>query len=133
MDVHTVDHHLPAPPLGAVDQLEVAFLVGDLLRTRGAEGVRAGAEQFDAHRIGDLAHRGQRARKVLLRLGHRGADARYELHGVEQQFLLDVGMLFIVLEFGMVGADAAQHLTGSRYQFAALPVDQRQFPFDAER
>ena len=38
VDVHAPDQHLPAPPLGAVDQLLVAVALGELLRGPGANG-----------------------------------------------------------------------------------------------
>ena len=104
VDVDAVDDHLPAPPLGAVDELGVALLVRHRLQLRRAERMAAGAEDLDAHGVGDFPDRGQRAAQVRLGFGHGGADAGDELHGVQQQFLLDVRVLVVLVEFGVRGA-----------------------------
>ena len=129
VDVDAVDDHLPAPPLGAVDQLGVAFLVRDGLQLRRAEGVAAGAEDLHAHRVRDFADGGKGPAQVRLRFGDGVADPGDELHRVQQQFLLDVRVLVVLVELGMLGGDAAEHLVRHRGQFAGLRVDQGELPF----
>ena len=76
MDVDAVDHHLPAPPLGAVDQLGVAGLVRDRLQLGRAERVAAGAEDLHAHGIGDFADGGKGPAQVLLGFARQSRRSR---------------------------------------------------------
>ncbi len=133
-DVHVdaVDHHLPAPPLGAVDQGGVACLVRDCLCFDGAEGMRTGTEKFDAEWFSDFADRVHRPGQVCLRLGHGGADASDELDGVGEQLLLDVRVLVVVLEFRVLLPDAAEHLIRGGHELAGFAIHQCQFPLNAE-
>ena len=55
-----------------------------------------------------------------------------EFHGVQQQLLLDVRVLVVLVEFGMPGSDAAEHLVRHGGQFTGLGVDERQLPFHAK-
>ncbi|MCY1231805.1 hypothetical protein D9M72_442660 [compost metagenome] len=129
MDVDSVDHHLAAPPLGAVDELGVAGLVRDRLQLGRAERMASGAEDLNTHGVCDFPHCGKGTAEIGLGLRHRFADAGDKLHCVEQEFLLDVGVFVVLVEFGMVGCDAAQHFIGHGRQFAGLRIDQRQLPF----
>jgi len=99
VDVHTVDDHLPAPPLGAVDQLGITGLVRHRLQLRRAERVASGAKEFHAHGIGDFADGGQGTAEVLLGFSGGLADAGHQFNRVQEQFLLDVGMLVVIIEF----------------------------------
>ena len=133
-DVHmdAVNDHLPAPPLGPVNELGVACLVRDGLQLGRAEGVAPGAKDLHAHRIGHVPDSRERAAQVRLGLRDGGADAGDELHGVQQQLLLDVRVLVVLIEFGMPGRDAAQHLVRHGGQLTGLGVDERQLPFHAK-
>ena len=88
MYVHTPDQHLPAPPLGALDQLGIARRVGELLRRPSGEGVGAGAEQLHPAGPDDLARGAQGFAKIVHRLRDGFADAGDDLDGVAQQFLV---------------------------------------------
>ena len=57
------------------------------------------------------------------------ADAGDQLHGVQQEFLLDVGVFVVLVKLGVIGGDAAQHLVGHGGQFTGLAVHQGQLPF----
>ena len=64
VDVDAVDQHLPAPPLGPVDERLVARLVGHLLVVPARERMGARAHQLDPQRVGDLPDLVDRALQV---------------------------------------------------------------------
>ena len=90
-DVHVdaPDHHVAAPPLGALDELVVAGLVGDLLVVPLRERMAARAEQLDLHRVRDGADRGDRVGDVVDGRGDGVADAAGDLDGVGEQLAGD--------------------------------------------
>ena len=130
-DVHVdaVDDHLAAPPLGAVNELGVAGLVRHGLQLRRAEGVASGAEDLDAHGIGDVTDRREGTAQVRFGLGHGVADPGDQLHRVQQQLLLDVRVLVVLIQLGMPGGHTAEDLVGHRGQLPGFRVDQGEFPF----
>ncbi len=64
-----------------------------------------------------------------LGLGDGVADARDDFHGVEQQFLLHVGVLFILFEGTMAGMQLRQDVVGNGTQVRRVSIHQRNFPF----
>ncbi len=123
-DVHVdaPDQHLPAPPLGALDQLGVARRVGQLLGRPPRERVGAGAEQLHAAVAHDLAGGAQGLAKIVHRLGGAVADAGDDLDGVAQQFLVHA----------RVFADLGDDRGGFVAQVTGRGVDERELPLDAE-
>src|SRR5690606_14506605 len=117
------DQHHTSPPTGALDNLDVALLVGDLLLVPGGERVRARAEHLDAERIGDLADQIERLGQVVGHFADRVAHAGDDLDRVEQQLLLDLGVL-LSSRFGDLGED----LFGDRGEFSGTPLHQGQLP-----
>ncbi len=90
-DVHVQapDQHLPAPPLGAVDQLLVAVPLGELLRGPRRERVRARAEQVDAQLVGRTGTTtASVSRRSVIASLDRLADAGDDLDGVAEQLLV---------------------------------------------
>ena len=132
MDVDAVNDHLPSPPLGPVDELGVTRLVRHRLQLRRAERVAARAEQLHAHGIGDFADGGDGAAEVFFGFGSGLADPRDQFHGVEQQFLLDVRVFVVFVEFRVPGGHAAEHLVGYGSELARLPVHQCKLPLNTE-
>lgn len=89
----------------------------------------AGREYFHSHGIGDFADGGKGPVEVLL--GFRGglADSGDQLHGVQEQLLLDVRVFVVLVQLGVVGGNPAQDLVRHGGQLAALRINQCEFPF----
>ena len=128
VNVHAVDQHLPAPPLRTVDQRRVALFVSHLLVIPSSKGVRAGAHQLDPQRVGDDTDLLDCPLKVGARVGDRPADARHDLHCVEQQLLTNVGVLAATRR-GHCVKNRLRDLT----QVARIGVDEGQLPLDTDR
>ena len=125
--VHSPDQHLPAPPLGAGDQLLVAVSGGEQLVRPLGEGVGAGAVEVDAELVGHRAHHRDQLRELVDRLGRRTAHAGGQLDGVAQQLLVHARLLAVL------GRDEVEELRGGVDQVAAVLVDERELPLHAER
>ena len=122
MYVYAPDRHLPAPPLGALDQFGVSRGVGQLLRRPFCERVSARAEQLHAAVVHDLAYGAERAAQVVHRLTGVVTDSGDDLDGVAQQLLVHVRAL----------ADLGDHLGCTVAQIAGVGVDESELPLDAD-
>ena len=129
-DVHVdaPDHHVAAPPLGALDELVVARLVGDLLVVPLRERVAARAQQLDVHRVGDGAHGGDRVGDVVDGCGDGVADAARDLDGVGEQLAGDR----VALERGAL-LEHVDDLGGARHEVARRAVGEHQLPLESHR
>ena len=84
--VHTVNDHVAAPILGALDHTLVAFLRHDRLVSPVGEGVSAGGVELNAELIGDVAQGIRQILQLTARLSDGAADAGHHLDGVLQEF-----------------------------------------------
>lgn len=98
-----------------------------LLRGPFRERVGTRAVQVDADLVGESTDHVERRAEIGHRLTGGVADPGHELHRVAEQFLVDLS--------GPVDAACGDQLEevgcGVR-QIAGVPIDEREFPFDAE-
>ena len=126
--VHAEDQHLPAPPLGAVDQLFVAVGRCDFLFPPGGEGVGSGGQNIKPTRCQD-------ASQVIERLAQIGRDAgNVSLHpaddfdGVREHFAHDLALEVIrALCF-----ERLEDFRGAGCQREVFGIDDREFPFRSQ-
>ena len=129
-DVHVdaPDHHVAPPPLGALDELVIAGLIGHRLLVPLRERVAARAQQLDVHRVRDGAHRGDGVGDVVHGSGDGVADTARDLDGVGQQLTGDRVTLerSALLEHGDdVGA--------ARHEVARRAIGEHQLPLESDR
>ena len=84
--VHTVNDHVAAPILGALDHTLVAFLRHNRLVSPVREGVSAGGVELNAQVIGDVTQGIRQILQLTARLSDGAADAGHHLDGVLQEF-----------------------------------------------
>ncbi len=132
--VHAEDHHLPAPPLGAVHQGRVAVTVGDLLVLPPRERVRpAPVEQHV-----ELARRGLHPPEAVGEVGtgllRVRADAGDDLDRVAQQLLGHrrprAGRPGVAARLGAVRE--REQLVGPGHEVERHGVEQAELPLDPE-
>ena len=133
MHVHTVNDHVAAPILGALNHALVAFLRHDRLISPVGEGVRAGGVELDAQVVGNLADGVGQLLQLAARLSDGVADAGHHFDGVLQEFAGHMRAVGGGLQqLGAALAQDAEHLGGALGQFAAFTVDKCNLPFHAE-
>ena len=108
-----------------IAEAEIAEVLGvaTLDRHVGRQGdgtVGAAGDPHDVHAVGN---------GVGLSLGHGVADPGDELHRVQQQLLLDVRVLVVLVQFGMLRGDTAEDLLGHGSELAGFRVNEGKFPF----
>ena len=128
-DVHVdaPDHQLATPPLGAIDEGRIPFVLGHFLREPLAERMRARAHEVDAAGLGNCAYHVDGGFEVDHGIRHPVVHTGDDFNGVGEEFTGDARVLRPVRK-----GQAFQDVGGRRRQFSAGMVDEREFPFDPE-
>jgi len=130
-DVHVdaPDHHVAAPPPGALDELVVPRLVGEALVVPLAEGVRAAADELV---VAELVDHRPDLRELPLQVGDGVGDpvvhAAHELDGVGEQLRRDGGMR----PAGTPLVEQLEHAVADRGELAGGAIHDRDLPLEAD-
>ena len=127
VNVDAPDHHLPSPPLGAVEQAVVALVGRDLLVVPLRERMRPRAHQLDPQRVDDAADEPDELLEVGDRRRNRAVHGAHELDGVQKELVGDLRMLAAVRR-----PELPEHVLGDVHEVAGGPVHQRQLPLHAD-
>ena len=123
--VDAPDHHVPAPPLRALDERVVAGLVGHLLVVPLRERVAARAQQLDVAGRGQCAHLRDRVADVVDGGRDRVADSARDLDRVGEQLAGDG----VALELGAL-FELGQELGRAADEVAGVAVGQHELPLE---
>ena len=126
--VHAEDQHLPAPPLGAVDQLFVAVGRGDLLFPPRGEGVGSRAHDIKPTRCQDVSQVIEGCAQIGRDAGNVGMHPADDFDGVREHFAHDLAPEVIrALCF-----ERLEDFRGAGCQREVFSIDDREFPFRSQ-
>jgi hypothetical protein len=131
-DVHVdaPDHHVATPPAGAVDELVIARLVGEVLVVPLTERVRTAADEFVLAELVDHgAHLGELAFEIGDCARHAFVHAAHELDRVREQLGCDRRMMPALA----ARIEQLERGVGDRCELTGDAVDDGDLPLDAHR